>query len=66
MLSIDSKELVKTLELVLDNYKLKGTEINEIGDLANEIGIILGEKCTDKKELINQFISGFKHGVNNT
>jgi hypothetical protein len=35
----------------------------EPGDLANEIGILLGKVVTDKAALIQEFNHGFAHGV---
>lgn len=43
----------------------KGIQL-EIGDLANEIGILLGQETADKQSLKSEFRFGFSHGVDLT
>ena len=50
------------LSSVLNEYSSKGISL-EIADLANEIGLMLGQATTDKKSLIQEFNYGFSHGV---
>ena len=62
MENINAKASVETLLKIVNAYKELGTNL-ECCDLANELGVILGEQCPDKGYLLRDFVSGFKHGV---
>lgn len=63
MEKINSKASIEMLLKIVIAYNKTGNELNEPCDIANELGIILGEQCTDKENLIREFVMGFEHGV---
>ena len=56
---------LKRMSSIFFEYSQKGILL-EAGDLANEIGILLGQEAADKQLLINEFRFGFSHGVDLT
>lgn len=63
MENINTTASLEMLLKVVTVYKEIGNELYEPCDLANELGLILGEQCTDPESLIRDFVAGFKHGV---
>jgi hypothetical protein len=60
----DFQEILKLITLKLNNVSYNNGDISDIG---NEIGFTIGsilENMTDEE--INDFISGFRHGVSLT
>ena len=60
----DFQEILKLITLKLNNVSYNNGDISDIG---NEIGLAIGsilENMTDEE--INDFISGFRHGVSLT
>ena len=59
-----SPEIYKSLVKGLDKKKEKMKYIGDIGDLGNEIGIIIGEIYPNMNETeINELQMGIKHGI---
>ena len=60
----DFQEILKLITLKLNNVSYNNGDISDIG---NEVGLAIGsilENMTDEE--INDFISGFRHGVSLT
>lgn len=56
---------LQRMSSIFAEYSKKGIQL-EIGDLANEIGILLGQETADKQSLKSEFRFGFSHGVDLT
>lgn len=59
---LNHQVLLRRLSSVLNDYSSRGIAL-EIGDFANELGMLLGRNLEDKQKLIHEFNHGFKHGV---
>ena len=60
----DFQEILKLITLKLNNVSYNNGDISDIG---NEVGLAIGsilENMTDEE--INDFVSGFRHGVSLT
>ena len=60
----DFQEILKLMTLKLNNVSYNNGDISDIG---NEVGLAIGsilENMTDEE--INDFVSGFRHGVSLT
>lgn len=56
---MDANDIISELCDYLKNTKLPKN--CDIGDIANEIGYVIGKHISDEE--IQYFINGFKHGV---
>lgn len=59
---LDALQVLSDLHLALMKYEEKQISFLEVADFANEIGIVIAKQCTHK-QMQNDFIMGFKHGV---
>jgi len=59
---INHEYFINNITRTLNDYSQKNIVL-EIGDLANELGLMLGKSSADKHRLVLEFIQGFKHGV---
>jgi hypothetical protein len=60
----DFQEILKLITLKLNNVSYNNGDISDIG---NEVGLAIGsilENMTDEE--INDFVSGFRHGISLT
>lgn len=56
-----------SLNTIIDQLKSKTNYFGDMSDLGNDIGVVVGEVYQNMiKEDIDDFISGFKHGVSLT
>lgn len=60
---IDGKLAAQQLQAIMDAFEKRGTQINELGDLANELGLILVNMCRNHTILQSEFMSGLQHGL---
>lgn len=60
--TVNNTKFLSELKEVLDAYSQKGYDL-EVGDLANEIGLMLGRSCPNTKALLSDFMRGLEHGL---
>ena len=60
--NVSAFEVAEALLTVTQEYRSKGNKLG-YGDLANELGLLLGTVSPDKNRLMHDFEVGFRHGI---